>query len=45
MFLSWTKIGEKPFKKERVWKTFMRKKDKEITRTTTKIKEAKYEMS
>ena len=36
MFLLWTKLGEKPFIKERDWKTI--KTDQEITRTTTKNK-------
>ena len=39
MFLLWTKIGGKPFLKERVWKIFLIENDSEITRTTTKNKE------
>ena len=39
MFLSWTKIGEKSFMKEHVWKTFITKNDQEIIGTTTKNKD------
>ena len=39
MLLLLTKIGGKPFLKERVLKTFLIKNDSEITRTTTKNKE------
>ena len=38
MLLLWTKIGEKPFMKERVWKTYTIKTDQEITGKTTKNK-------
>ena len=38
MLLLWTKIGEKPFMKERVWKTYTVKTDQEITGKTTKNK-------
>ena len=39
MFLSWTKIREKPFMKEHIWKTFIRKTNQEITGTGKKNKE------